>query len=417
MDVPTDLLRLRDELQSELIDHILPYWMKVGVDRVNGGFAGHVAEDNRVVDGAPKGAILNARILWTFSAAFRHAGGDAYLAMAERAYAYILDFFVDDEEGGVFWMVDPEGRPLDDRKHVYAQAFALYAFSEFYMASRNINSLNRAVELFELIEERAHDDVNRGYHEAFSRDWQLLQDVRLSDKDADERRSMNTHLHLLEAYTNLYRNWPNPRLETRLRELIDLFLTTIIDPETSHLITFFDDEWQPKSTEISFGHDIESTWLLLEAADVLVDPALRQEVRARALATARAVLNVGLDDDGGLLYEAGPNGLIDGDKHWWPQAEAIVGFVVAYQESGELAFLDAALRVWSFTQHCIIDRDHGEWFMRTRRDGRRYEGEEKIGPWKCPYHNARACMEVVRRVDVTPDMLPTPRNGRSAAEA
>ncbi|MFW5972564.1 MAG: AGE family epimerase/isomerase [Bacteroidota bacterium] len=398
MDVPSKLLQLRDELRAELTGNILPFWMTEAVDERYGGFAGWISNDGIVREEAPKGGILNARILWTFSAAFRALDDDRYRRLAGRAKAYLDEHIWDDHHGGIYWMVGHSGTPLDERKHVYAQAFAVYAYSEHHRATGDAASLERAVELYRLIERHAHDDAHGGYHEAFSRDWKLLDDVRLSEKDADERKSMNTHLHLLEAYANLYRVWRDAELEARLRELVDLFLGVITEAKTAHLVTFFDEDWEPKSDEISFGHDIEASWLVLEAADVLRDHTLRERVQELSLRTARAVLEEGIDADGGLMYEAGPHGLTDTDKHWWPQAEAIVGFVGAYQESEDLAFLDAAVAAWDFTKRHIRDAEYGEWRGRVSREGEPYD-DPKLDPWKCPYHNARACLETIARAD------------------
>lgn len=399
MDEPAELLRLRAELETELVTNILPYWTSRTIDDERGGFVGAIAADDQLVPDAPKGSILNARILWTFSAAYRQLGSDEYRATAERSFEYIIDHFFDAERGGVFWMVDAGGKPLDDRKHVYAQAFAIYALAEYYRATGLRKSLDAASELFRLVERHAHDEKEGGYHEAFDRHWQLLEDVRLSEKDAHERKSMNTHLHILEAYTNLYRAWPDDMLAARLRELVELFLSTIIDTSTGHLVLFFDDGWTPKSDERSFGHDIEASWLLLEAADVLGNPALRERVKEASLRTAEAVLAAGVDSDGGILNEGGPDGIVDDDKDWWPQAEAVVGFLTAYLESGEERYVDAAVGAWDFASRCMIDREAGEWHVKTRRDGVPYRVEEKVGPWKCPYHNGRACLEVMERID------------------
>lgn len=393
------LRALRSELECELTERILPYWLTRAVDQRQGGFVGFISGDEVVQEDAPKGAILNARILWTFAAAYRALARPEYGAAAERAAGYMRDHFLDPEHGGVYWMVDAAGAPLDARKHVYAQAFAIYALSEHARALRDPASLRQAIDLYRLVEQHAADPVRGGYQEAFSREWTLLDDVRLSDVDADERRSMNTHLHLLEAYAALVRVWDDPAPRARLRALIQLFLDHILDPDTAHLQLFFDDEWRPRSHVVSFGHDIEASWLLLEAADVLGDDALRAAVHHACLHTAQAVLRQGVDPQGGLYNEAEPAGVLDTDKEWWPQAEAIVGFLNAYQETGRREFLDGSRAVWAFTRAHISDRQHGEWFRRVARDGSVRPGHEKVGPWKCPYHDARACLEVMARVD------------------
>ncbi len=396
MDPFAVLPTLKRELRHELTRNILPFWAGRTLDEVHGGFVGRI-DGAHVVDArAPKSGILNARLLWTFSAALRALGEEACRPLADRACTELLGRFWDPVHGGVYWMLDHRGHLLDARKHIYGQAFALYGLSEYYRATGREDALRHAIALFRQIEHVAADRAHGGYIEAFSRDWVPLDDVRLSEKDADERKSMNTHLHVLEAYTTLYGIWPDPWLRERLEALLTLFLEVIIDPASGHLHLFFDEDWTPRSAIVSYGHDIEASWLLLEAADVLGMAPVRERVRTAALRMARVTLAEGLDDDGGLFYEK--NGGLDTDKHWWPQAEALVGFLNAYQETGETDFLAAALRVWAFTRRSILDA-RGEWFGRVARDGTPYPEEDKVGPWKCPYHNARACLEGMRRID------------------
>ena len=230
--------------------------------------------------------------------------------------------------------------------------------------------------------------------------------MRLSAEDANERRSTNTHLHLMEAYTNLYRTWPDESLHERLdMALVELFLGTIIADGAGHVRGFFTEDWTPRSTVIPYGHDIQTNWLLLEAADVLGDPCLRDRVRTVSVRVATQVLAQGVDDDGGVFTTNGPDGL-DTDKEWWPQAEAIVGFVCAYEETGTEAFLDAAHATWAFVKRHVLDQEHGEWYRRVSREGVLRPGHEKVGPWKCPYHNARACLELIARVEALSGSTP-----------
>jgi len=358
---------------------------------------GRIDGEGRVVPDAPRGAILAGRLLWTFSAAARRLGTPTHAELADRARAELVERFLDPEHGGVYWMLDADGRPLDARKHVYAQAFALYGLAEHHRATGDAASLERAVALHRLIERHGADPEHGGYREAFGRDWRPLDDARLSDKDAPEPRSANTHLHVLEAYSTLLRAWPDPDLRTRQRALVELFLGPLLDREGFHFRAFLAEDWTPRSDVISWGHDVETVWLLLEAVDLLGDAALRARVGEVALEVARAVLCGGVDADGGLLNESGPEGVRSGEKHWWHQAEAIVGFVAAWQESGEPAFLEAAGGVWDFTRRFIRDPARGEWRWGVTRDGVPLAGEDLAGPWKCPYHNARACLEVMER--------------------
>ena len=390
---------LRQRVEAELLSDILPFWLKYAIDEEYGGFRGQIANDLTINPHAAKGIILNARILWTFSKAFSAYGDPVYLDAARRAYEYLVRFFWDNEFGGVYWMVDYQGNPFDTKKRIYGQAFTVYALAEYYHATGDAEILARALRLVEVIEASGHDPANGGYFETYERDWTLAVDQRLSEVDQDEKKSMNTHLHLLEAYAALLRNHEHSTVRLRLRELIEVFLNHIVDPKTHHFLLFFDEEWRTQSDKVSFGHDIEGSWLLCEAAEILGDTALLESVRAVGLSMAQAVYDQGLDTDGGLLYEAGPTGIIDSDKHWWPQAEAVVGFLNAHELSGRQYFRDAAERSWAFIEEHIIDREHGEWFWLVSKDGVPAAERDKVGPWKCPYHNSRACFETMERLD------------------
>ena len=381
------------ELRVELTERILPYWLEHAIDRGHGGFVGRIRQDGVVVSHSPKGAVLNGRILWTFSAAFRVIGDAVYGRAAERAYRYMVDQFVDPVHGGVYWTLDHLGRPLDTTKKIYAQAFAMYGLSEYYRALGDPDALEEAAQLLGLIETRGHDAEFGGYLESFGQSWEDLEDVRLSDKDMNAAKSMNTHLHVLEAYANLLRVWENDLLRRRLKRLVELIVDVIADPNTAQMRLFFDRDWTLRSNVTSFGHDVEASWLLLDAVDVLSDADLRDRVLELSLTLAQITLEQGLDDDGGLFYEKAADGTIDTDKHWWPQAEAVVGFLYAHRESGERRFLDAAISAWDFIKRHVLDPEGGEWFGRLHRDGTPYESEDKVGLWKCPYHNVRACIE------------------------
>ncbi|MWV46475.1 N-acyl-D-glucosamine 2-epimerase [Paenibacillus sp. HJL G12] len=388
----------KSELEKELHEHILGFWMKYALDEKHGGFLGEIATDLTVRDDADKSLVLNARILWTFAAAYRLYGNETYLQPATRAYQYILRHFVDREYGGLFWMLHADGSVSNDKKQVYGQAFAIYALSEYYRAVQQEEALDLAIHLFRLLEEYSYDSEHKGYLEALSRSWQQTGDFSLSDKDLNEKKSMNTHLHVLEAYTNLYRVWPDPRLHHQLTELIEVTLNHIVHPDQSHFLLFFDETWVAKSDHISYGHDIEGSWLMAEAAEVLGDEELLSRVKQTAVSMAEHALARGVDQDGGMVNEANASGYIDTRKDWWPQAEAMVGFYNAYQLTGDIKFREASLRSWQFIGQSIIDHEYGEWFWNADRKGRPNRDQPKVSAWKCPYHNGRACMEMIERL-------------------
>jgi mannobiose 2-epimerase len=388
-------------IKHELESNILSFWMEHTLDETNGGFYGFISRDLHVSRGAGKSLVLNTRILWTFASAYRITGNEQYLKIAERAYRYVNEHFMDPEYGGLYWMVDAAGKPSETKKQVYGQAFAIYAFSEYHRATGNEAALQQAIELFHTLEKYSYDQQYKGYFESLTREWQETDDNSLSEKDLNEKKSMNTHLHVMEGYTNLYRVWKSDELHAKLKELIEITIKHIINEDNAHFILFFDEEWNGKSNHISFGHDIEGSWLLVEAAEVLGDKELLASAKAIAIRMAEATLNEGVDEDGGLLNEAGPKGYIDTDKDWWPQAEAVVGFYNAYQMTGEDKYREAAERSWQFIESCIVDKEHGEWHWSVKRDGTPSENIEKVSSWKCPYHNGRACFEMIERLSGT----------------
>jgi cellobiose epimerase len=392
-----------DGVRRELVDNILPFWMNHAVDLENGGFYGKIADDMTIDTEAPRSAVLNTRILWTFSAASRLLG-DAYLSTADRAFDYVANKFRDPQYGGLFWMLDNRGAMVSDRKQIYAQAFGIYALAEYYRATKRTESLVLAQQIFRLIEQHSCDGELAGYWEARARDWSPLADMRLSEKDLNSPKSMNTHLHIMEAYTNLLRVWRDPALVARQADLLRIMLDRIFDMRTGHMRLFFDRQWHSLTSGVSYGHDIEANWLLVEAAEVLGDADLLERARGVALILAQNVYRQGLDKDGSLFYEADGRGtLTDANKHWWAQAEAVVGFYNAYQMSGDRKFATAAQRVWAYIEEKVVDRRSGEWHAKLSPQGvplsANVDGDVCLaGPWKCPYHNSRACFEMLERI-------------------
>lgn len=383
----------------EAYKDILQFWQNHSLDHEFGGFYGEIDRMGRPVGTTPKGVVLNARILWTFSSAYNFLKDEAYLLLAHRAYHYLIEYFWDKEYGGLFWSLNHKGELLDGRKQIYAQGFGIYGLTEYFKATQNQQSLDYALKLYHLIEKHSGDPVHGGYLEALSRTWQPMADMRLSAKDANEPKSMNTHLHIIEPYTNLFRVWPNAELGQKMQALIRIFLDKIIDNTTAHFHLFFENDWRVKSSMESYGHDIEGAWLLHEAAEVLGDQQLLTEVQAMSLRMAEVTIREGWAADGSLLYEKDlPSNHLDEDRHWWVQAEGMVGFMDAWQISGNPLYLEKVYALWAYIEQNLIDPENGEWFLRIDATGKPVLSDPKAGFWKCPYHNTRALMEMANRI-------------------
>ncbi len=395
------------DAERELRSDILPFWLKNARDPVHGGFHSYIGEDMAVRDDLPHGALLTSRILWTFSAAYRLYHDPEYLEMAKVAYRDLVDRFVDRRDGGLFWTITADGRPDDAHKQIYGQVFGIYGLAEYYRATGDARALEQAKAIYALIEAHAHDAVNGGYYDSLTRDWRR-DEAPKGNLLGEAPKSQNSHIHILEGFTDLLRVWPDPGLRARQRELVELTLHRIVDPKTHHLVLFMKDDWTPIGEDFSYGHDIELSWLLVEAAEVLGDPALLAQSKSVALDIARVTRAEGVDADGGVYNEGNRGGVTNANKDWWPQAEAAVGFLNAYQISGDPRFLADSRHSWDFIQACFVDRAHGDWYERVHRDGSAFTAfkakdgrvltSAKLSIWKCPYHNSRSCMELVERL-------------------
>lgn len=382
---------MKSEFLYHLQNNILPYWQNQMTDP-RGGLYGRRDGDGTLFPDAPKGAILHGRALWTFAAAYRMTGRAEYLAEAQRLKRYIIDHFVDNEFGGVYWSLNADGTPLDTRKQFYALGFVLYGMSELVRAAGDEEALQLSCALYHCIETHSRDRAWGGYMEAAARDWQEIADMRLSDKDANEKKTMNTHLHIIEPYTNLYRVWPDESLRATLKDLLNLFLDTIEDARTHHLGLFFNEKWERQDEFVSYGHDIEASWLLLETAQVLDDAALLNKTLVHTRAIALEALKA-LQPDGSMIYERRADGTLDMERHWWVQAEAVIGQVYLYRFHHMEEALDGARRTWQYIRENLID-PAGEWYWSRMPDGSINRRDDHAGFWKCPYHNGRMCMEV-----------------------
>lgn len=394
---------MEEELMADLREDILPYWLEI--EDPAGGYFGRKDWQEKVYADSPRGCILNARILWTFSAAARLTGSKEYEQAADRQYRYFVDHFIDRQYGGCYWSVNADGTPCDTKKQHYAIAFSIYALSEYYMLSGDKSALDEAVALFRCIERYSRDHHGKGYFEAATRDWKPISDMRLSDKDMNSEKTMNTHLHVLEGYTNLLRVWRNEESLEATAGLLRLFNDVIIDKSNSHMGLFFDRDMKRVEHGISYGHDIEASWLMLEAAQVIGDPALLEETLEATGLLGNAALE-GLRADGSMVYEMHDSGELDTDRHWWVQAETVVGLLYLARFHGDASAADKALKTWRYIRRNMVDAENGEWWWRRsgkpeemegQADIRRFE-DDKAGFWKCPYHNSRMCMEGIRQL-------------------
>ncbi len=388
---------LKETMREHLEHGILPFWEKLA-DEEQGGYFGYVEHDLQVRKDAPKGCILNSRILWTFSTAACQLGEKRYLPYAKRAYDF-MRCFVDEVYGGLYWMCDRAGRPIDTRKNTYCQAFGIYGLAAYAQATGEKEPLERAMRLYELIESRLKDET--GYLEGFTRDFSPMQDDAISDNKelVNQHRvavhTMNTYLHLMEAYTMLYRVGGNERVRQSARALLGDFMKKIYSPADKRLECFFDADFTSMVDVQSYGHDIEASWLMDETAELVCDAKERAEVAALTLELARSVRERAYHGAG--LDNEHQNGYQDDTRIWWVQAEAVVGLVNAWQKSGDAADLDAAKDVWhDIREHIIDPREGSEWFWCVSSGGS-VPPRPLVEPWKCPYHNGRMCLEIIRR--------------------
>jgi mannobiose 2-epimerase len=417
---------MKREMQDVLENNILRFWLDQMMDYEHGGFYGRMTHDGELHPEAEKGAILNARILWAFSAAFRVLKHPEYLEAATRAKDYIIEHFIDQEYGGVYWSVDCEGNPLDTKKQFYAIGFMIYGLTEYARATGDREALDYALDLYDCIEEHAFDREHNGYIEACTREWGRIEDMRLSDLDANYPKSQNTHLHIIEPYTNLLRCLKEAQaqescdyvsaigsvlpvgisvplqtiseVEGALRNLVDIFTEKILNKETNHLDLFFGMDWTRGAGHLeSYGHDIECSWLLHEAALVLGDQQVLNKVEPIVQAVAQASAK-GLRPDGSLIHEANlDTGYVDDDLHWWVQAENVVGWYNIWQHFGDEEALNRAEKCWHYIKKQLIDYEHGEWYWSRHANGLLNTKDDKAGFWKCPYHNSRMCLEIIER--------------------
>ena len=384
---------LREECKKELFGHILPFWSKLRDDEF-GGFYGQMDNDLVLDKKGGKGVILNSRILWFYSNCYLVLGDPGCLDNARHCYEFMRKYCVDPVNGGVYWLMNADGTVSDSMKHTYCQAFFIYALSSYYDASKDDSALKLALEMFETVEKNCTDDV--AYLEAMSADWKLIPNDALSENGLMADKTMNTTLHLIEAYTELYRVSSDERVFNRLKFLVELTLDKIYYEQDSRLLVFFDREMNVIGDIHSYGHDIEATWLIDRACEVMGKKELTARVRKMNEAIVRKIADIAFEN--GALNNERDKDKISRIHVWWVQAEGVVGFMNAWQKYGEQRYLDISDALWENIKAEIIDkREGGEWYSQILEDGKPDKAKPTVDPWKCPYHNGRMCLEVMKR--------------------
>lgn len=379
------------EMKKELKEHIIPFWNRLK-DEENGGFYGFVSAENEMDKKAEKGVILHARILWFYSNCFLILKDEESLRYAQHAYEFLTKACWDKENQGFYWMMTYDGKVKDGQKHAYCQAFCIYALSSYYLASKNEDALSLAKTAYDILETRCYDEP--GYLESFNKRWELMDNDHLSENGLMAVKTMNTTLHILEAYTELYKASPGEALKTKINSLLRFFLSHIYDKEKDALLVFFDKDMKVMGDIHSYGHDIEATWLLDRACDVAGDEDVKKEISAMNKRLVKNLMNIAFD--GTALRNERDKEHIDSTRVWWVQGEGVVGFYNAYQRFQDPAYLKIANSLWDYIKTHGIDKASGEWFSKLT--------PQEIplvlplaDPWKCPYHNGRMCLEIVER--------------------
>lgn len=387
-----------EEITKHLKEGIIPFWKNLRDDQY-GGYYGYMDYQQNLDKKAVKGCILNSRITWFFSNAYMTLGDESLLDEARHGYEFLRDHCLDRECGGVFWSVKYDGTPEDTTKHTYNQAFSIYALSSYYDASKDEESIRIAEELYNLIEERCSDEG--GYLEAFDREFKPVENDKLSENGVIAERTMNTLLHVLEAYTEFYRVTKKEEVKKRLEWILDVVAEKIYNPKLHRQEVFFDSEYHSLIDLHSYGHDIETAWLVDRAVEVMEDPEYERKMTPITKALTKEIYETAFD--GHSISNECEKGVVDTDRVWWVQAEGVVGFLNGYQKDPEKKeYLEAAESIWQYIKDYLIDKRSGsEWFWLLDKEGKPYEYKPIVEPWKCPYHNGRMCMEVIRRkIDV-----------------
>lgn len=388
-------MSMKEEMRKHLTEGIIPFWQKLE-DEENGGFYGYMGSDLTVDKKAEKGCILNSRILWFFANAAMALEDKSLLKDAEHAYRFMMEHCMDKEYGGVYWSVSYDGKPEDTTKHIYNQAFAVYALSSYFDASGDVEALQAAFELFNIIEEKGFDEG--GYKEALDRTFAPAENDKLSENGVMADRTMNTLLHVFEAYTELYRVSKDERVKAKLLWILETFRNKIYNPKLHRQEVFFDNDMNSIIDLHSYGHDIETAWLLDRGLDAIGDREYAAEWDSIVADLVAQVYKVAYYNHS--FSNECERGVVDKKRVWWVQAEAVVGFYNEYSKHPEhTEYLEAAENIWGFIKDYVIDKRNGsEWFMHVDDQGNPEMDKPIVEPWKCPYHNGRMCMEIMRRM-------------------
>lgn len=387
------------EFENHLKNCIIPFWKSMR-DDVNGGYYGYKGYDLVIDKESIKGCILNSRILWFFSNAYKVLKNDpiadSLLDEANHAYDFMTKYCLDNENGGIFWAIKYNGEPEDTMKHTYNQAFAIYALSSFYDVTGNKEALDKAYGLFNVIETKCKDEI--GYLEALDINFNIIDNDALSENGVMADRTMNTLLHVFEAYTELYRVTKDQEVKAKIIDILNVFADKIYNKELHRQEVFFNNNWESIIDLYSYGHDIETAWLIDRGLEIIEDKAISEKLSPITKDLTQNVHKVAFN--GKSLANECEKGVVNTHRIWWVQAESVIGFYNGYQkDNSKIKFKEASEAQWEFIKEFVVDKRNGsEWFWEVKENGEPFEGRPIVEPWKCPYHNGRMCIEMINRL-------------------
>ena len=389
-------MMMLEEVKAHLLNDIIPFWKNLRDDEF-GGYYGYMDYDLKVDKKAVKGCILNSRITWFFANAYTLLKDESLLEEAKHGFAFMKEHCMDKENGGIFWSMKYDGTPEDTTKHTYNQAFSIYALSSYYEATHDEEALAMAKELFHIIETKCTDEI--GYKEAFDKEFHEVENDKLSENGVIAEKTMNTLLHVFEAYTELYRVSKLPEVKERLEWIMDTFADKVYNPKLHRQEVFFDRNMNTILDLHSYGHDIETAWLMDRGVEVLGEKKYEEKMTPITKDLTAEIYKVAFD--GHSLANECEKGVVNVHRIWWVQAETVIGFLNGWQKDpSRTEYLEAARSEWKFIKDHVMDKRQGsEWFWEVDPSGKPYEGRPIVEPWKCPYHNGRMCFEVIRRLE------------------